>query len=282
MAPSKPARRGFGEGRTASKAKVLSAPQMQTAPVEGSGAMYVYGVIHVDHKVRFGRIGIGLEPAEVYTLVFEDIAAVVSDTKPALAPSRADVIAHQRVNEVVMRDYTVLPMSFGTIFETRADVRELLRSAYKAFRSVLTKMEDKLEFGLKVLWDREQVIRELEREDDGIRQLKGEISAQKGSTYFARMKYGRLVDAAIQARSDRYVQSIFDSLRRVVVASRADRPSGDDTIMSAAFLVERRQQPDFDGMVKQLGARHDELTIAYTGPWPPYSFVNLRLKYPRA
>jgi hypothetical protein len=33
------------------------------------------------------------------------------------------------------------------------DILELLRSAYEAFADVLNKMQDKLEFGLKVLWD---------------------------------------------------------------------------------------------------------------------------------
>jgi hypothetical protein len=43
------------------------------------------------------------------------------------------VLAHERVNETVMRDHTVIPMSFGTIFKTRDDIVELLRSAYDAF-----------------------------------------------------------------------------------------------------------------------------------------------------
>ena len=76
---------------------------------------------------------------------------------------------------------------------------ELLRAAYEAFKDVLNKMQDKLEFGLKVLWDRDVMIREIENEDEDVRRLKDEISSQKGSTYFARMQYGRLVDAALEA-----------------------------------------------------------------------------------
>ena len=86
-------------------------------------------------------------------------------------------------------------MSFGTVFKTDDDIMELLRSAYDAFSDVLDKMQDKFEFGLKVLWDRDQIIREIEEEDEDIRRLKSEISSQKGSTYFARMQYGRLIDA---------------------------------------------------------------------------------------
>src|SRR5262249_15471260 len=193
--------------------------------LEGTRGKYVYCVIHADKALNFGPLGIGVEPAEVHTVNFKDIAAVVSDTPIAVhEPTRANVLAHERVNETVMRDHTVIPMSFGTVFKTRDDIHELLRSAYEAFKDVLLKMEDKLEFGLKVLWERDVMIREIENEDEDVRRLKGEISSQKGSTYFARMQYGRLMDAALEARSERYVREIFDELRPVSVASRASKP----------------------------------------------------------
>ena len=44
------------------------------------------------------------------------------------------------------------------MFRSEDDVTELLRSTYQAFSDVLDKMQDKIEFGLKVLWDREKVI----------------------------------------------------------------------------------------------------------------------------
>jgi hypothetical protein len=197
-------------------------------------------------------------------------------------PTRDNVLAHQRVNETVMLQHTVIPMSFGTVFKTDDDIIELLRSAYDAFTDVLNKMQDKFEFGLKVLWDRDEIIREIEEEDEDIRRLKDEISSQKGSTYFARMQYGRLIDAALQSRTERYVAEIFESLRDVSVASRSNKPIGDRMIMNAAFLVTRSMEPAFDRRVKEIGHRYDTLTFKYTGPWPPYNFVNIRLKLERA
>ena len=108
-----------------------------------------------------------------------------------LDATRENVLAHERVNETVMKSFTVIPMSFGTVFKTRDDIVEFLRGAYDAFRDVLDKMQDKVEFGLKVLWDRDVMIREIENDDEDIRRLKNEIAAVPGSTYFARMQYGR-------------------------------------------------------------------------------------------
>lgn len=252
------------------------------APVNERSGKYVYCIIPTTAPLRFGPIGIGNEPAEVHTVNYRDIAAVVSDTPlEVYDPTRENVLAHERVNEAVMRSYTVIPMSFSTVFKTSEDIVELLRTAYDAFRDVLNKMQDKLEFGLKVLWEPEIIIREIEKDDENLRLLRQQISHQKGSTYFARMQYGRLVDSLLQERSDQLVSEIFSTLGDVSVASRANKPIGDKMILNAAFLVSRDREPDFDAKVKEIDARYENLMFKYTGPWPPYNFVNIRLKLER-
>jgi len=290
-AATKPGRR---VGSVASRVirEEMPGAQLPAAATRTSGAppvssdkrgKYVYCIVRTDESLRFGPIGFGTPAGEVYTVLYEDIAAVVSDAPiEVLDATRENVLAHERVNEAVMRYQTVIPMSFGTVFKTRDDIVELLRGANGAFQDVLSKMENKVEFGLKVLWDRDAMIRRLEHEDEDIRRLKSEIATQKGSTYFARVQYGRLMDGALQSRSEQYVEEIFGALRDVCVASRANKPIGEKMIMNAAFLVERAREPAFDAQVKRLGASHDTLTFRYTGPWPPYNFVNIRLKLERA
>jgi hypothetical protein len=243
---------------------------------------YVYCIIRSAEPHRFGRVGLGVEPTEAHTVSFREIAAVVSDTpEEVLDATRENVLAHERVNETVMRRFTVIPMSFGTVFKTTGDIVEFLRGAYDAFRDVLDKMQDKVEFGLKVLWDRDVAVREIENDDEDIRRLKNEISALRGSTYFARMQYGRQMEAALQRRSEQYVADIFAQLRDVSVAARANKPIGEKMIMNAAFLVSRDKETAFDAKVKEVGALYERLNFRYTGPWPPYNFVNIRLKLER-
>ena len=280
---SAPAAKAAKAARPAPAASAPAPAAPAATSDNGAQGQYVYCIIQSESPLTFGPLGIGHEPAEVHTVHFKDLAAVVSATPMVVHdPTRENVLAHQRVNETVMLQHTVLPMSFGTVFKTTNDIVELLRSAYDAFTDVLQKMRDKVEFGLKVLWDRDQIIREIEEQDEDIRRLKNEISTQKGSTYFARMQYGRMIDAALQSRSEQYVDDIFRSLRDVAVASRSNKPIGDRMIMNAAFLVSRDREQAFDARVKEIGQRHDKLTFKYTGPWPPYNFVNIKLKLERA
>lgn len=268
--------------RTLEPAEASGSSSRSLAKAEQSGK-YVYCIVQTEEELRFGAIGIGAEPSEVHTVRYGDIAAVVSDAPiEVYDPTRENVLAHERVNEIVMRRHTVIPMSFGTVFNTREDIVELLRSAYDAFHDVLQKMQNKLEFGLKVLWDPDQIITALEAEDESLRRLKQEISSQRGSTYFARMQYGRLVDQLLQERSEAFVSHIFAALRDVSVASRANKPIGERMILNAAFLVTRDQEAAFDQAVRAVGSELEQLTFRYTGPWPPYNFVNIRLKLERA
>ncbi len=97
------------------------------------------------------------------------------------------------------------------------------------------------------------------------------------------MQLGRLVESALEEAGDAYVSDVHESLRPVAVASRSNKPIGDRMIMNAAFLVERSASERFDEKVRELSRRHEGLlTFKYTGPWPPYNFVNIKLKLERA
>lgn len=255
----------------------------QSAPPQEEGR-YVYGIIKAAENQSFGPLGIGGRNDEVYTVHYKDFAAVVSKCPLQIYdPTRENALAHEHVNEVVMKEFTVLPMSFGTVFRTEADIRTFMQGTYPALVDVLDKMEGKIEFGLKVNWDREAVLRQIEAENEDVRVLKDQIDAgASGSAYFVKMQLGKIVEAAMQEKSGGYVQEIYGHLRDSAVASRSNKPIGDRMIMNAAFLVDREKTELFDQRVSEIAKKYeDELSFLYTGPWPPYNFVNIRLKLER-
>jgi len=262
--------------------EVVGAPAL---PATEMGT-YVYCVIELSDPHLFGKFGIGGRAAEIYTVHYRDLAAVVSSTPLVVYdPTRENALAHEHVNEVVIEQgFTPVPMSFGTLFKTEKDIIEFLEDTYDALRDVLQKMKDKLEFGLKVNWNREEVLAELERDNEDIRRLKEEIvNNRQSSTYFARMQLGRLVEQALADKSEAYVRDIYDHLRYAAIASRSNKPIGDKMIMNAAFLVERDKAQVFDEKVQEIAQRYEgKLSFRYTGPWPPYNFVTIRLQLERS
>jgi len=263
--------------------RITEFPVPSEAP-SAEGGRYVYGIIEAKQPLSFGKMGIGGAGEPVYTVNFQEIAAVVSKTSVYIFdPTRENALAHEHVIETVMKTHTIIPMSFGTVFRTDDDIREVLRSIFVSLKDVLKQMENKLEFGLKVNWDRDRIIEELKDADEEIRQFHQEITRKHlQSTYFARMQLGRMIDKALSERSAQYVRDIYEALRNVCVASRDNKPIGDKMIMNAAFLVERDREAEFDGAVNKIAKFYGELlNFKYTGPWPPYNFVNIRLKLER-
>ncbi len=258
------------------------APQFISGPTPDG--RYVYGVIETSEPVAFGKMAIGGASDLVYTITHKDIGAVVSRTDVFIFdPTRENALAHEHVIETVMKTHTIIPMSFGTVFRTDDDIREVLKSIYASLKDVLKQMSGKLEFGLKVNWDREQIIEELKREDEEIRHFHQEITRKHlQSTYFARMQLGRMIEKSLAQRSAEYVREIYEELRGCCVASRDNKPIGDKMIMNAAFLIQREREAEFDDAVNRIARKFgDRLNFKYTGPWPPYNFVNIRLKLER-
>jgi len=250
-------------------------------PQEGH---YVYGIIQAREPLTFGKIGIGGRGDLVYTVHHSDTAAVVSKTPVFIFdPTRENALAHEHVIELVMKSHTIIPMSFGSVFRTDNDIREVLKSIYPSLKDVLKQMEGKLEFGLKITWDRDRIIEELKREDEEIHRFHQEITRKHlQSTYLARMQLGRMIEKALAERSAEFVREIYEGLRRVCVASRDNKPIGDKMIMNAAFLIEKQRETEFDAAVNRVAKKFgDRLNFKYTGPWPPYNFVNIRLKFER-
>jgi hypothetical protein len=263
------------------------APPATTSATSAESGVYVYCVIEADGARTFGKLGIGGRGDEVYTIHYQDLAAVVSRTALMVYdPTRENALAHNRVNQVIVEehDITPVPMSFGTLFRTEDDVVEFLKDTYDALHDVLQKMKGKLEFGLKVNWNRDEVIAELEREHEEIRRLKNEIvNNQRSSTYFARMQVGRMIDQALTDKSNAYQRDIYEALRDAAIASRSSKPIGDKMIMNAAFLVERDKADEFDRKVQEIERRYTgRLRFTRTGPWAPYNFVTIRLQLERS
>ncbi|WP_171164262.1 GvpL/GvpF family gas vesicle protein [Usitatibacter palustris] len=216
----------------------------------------MYGVVRRSRPLKVGPIGIDAHWPDVYLIEVGDLAAVASDVSSAtLDPTRDRVLAHDRVNQAVMGDRTVIPMNFGMVCRSRKDAVKLLRAAHDAFSEVLQKVEDRVEFGLKVL-------------------LPADVPVDP-------MPPGPPTEGDLESRAGRHLDEGLQRLREVSVASRLTPPVGDRMILNAAFLVPRNGESKFVDRTKEIARKFPHLVFRYTGPWPPYNFVNVRLKLER-
>ena len=273
-----------GNGAVSDLEVHTTSARLESTSTSSHQGLYVYGVIETPSFGSFGRSSIGSFHEDVFAVHYGDVAAIVSRTPVFIFdPTRDNALAHEHVVEAVMKNHTVVPMAFGTVFRTEDDIKEVLKSIYSSLKEVLRQMTGKQEFGLKVTWDRDRIIEELKHEHEEIRRFHQELTRKHlQSTYFARMQLGRMIDKALTELTANYVRDIYDGLRSVCVASKDNKPIGEKMILNASFLIEKDRESEFDTAVTRVARKFGErLNFRYTGPWPPYNFVNIRLKLER-
>jgi hypothetical protein len=246
-------------------------------PKEGK---YIYGIIRHSGPLDYGPIGIGKRGDLVYAINFRNISAIVSNSPVIIYEARrVNMIAHEKVLEEVMKQFTVLPVRFSTISEHNDDagILRILEKEYAKFDEMLTKMEGKKELGIKVLGNEAPIYESILEKYDEIRSLKGKLmNLPADKTHYQRMKIGEMVAEALKKETANYKNIILDALKPLADDVKINDNYGEMMILNAAFLIKNTIEPVFDKVVNDLDEKYGHLmTFKYVGTLPPYNFVNL-------
>ena len=226
----------------------------------------------------FGLLGIGNRNDELYTIAYEDIAAVVSNSPIiSYSISRDNMLAHERAIEEVMKEYTVLPVRFCTIAKNEKKVENILEKEYDKFKELLTKVEGKKELGLKAVFNADAVYNDIVEKYEDIKNLKRKLKGlPPDKTYFERVEVGRMVENALEKEKEFYKEDILNCLSPLAIEAKVNNNYGERMIINVAFLVEKDRESEFDQKVQELDAKYaDLIKFKYVGTLPPFNFVNL-------
>ena len=242
---------------------------------------YLYGIIATDEERNFGPIGIGGRGDEVGTIAYRDISAVVSNSPiTRYVVSKENLMAHERVIERVMKEFTVLPVRFCTVATNAEEIRRFLEFRYLELKHLLWDLDGKVELGVKALWRKMEIIfQEIVDENEEIKRLKAEAAGKPPRHAHAQqIAIGEMVQAALGVKKEREAEDLLAGLKRASVEYRLNRTVEDKMLFNAAFLVDRGREKEFDELVERLDVRHRErIKLAYVGPVAAYNFVNITL-----
>jgi len=236
---------------------------------------YAYAIIPEKKDVMFGPVGI--LGADVYTIHFRDVAAVVSDSHEKTFEVLDYGIPHQAVLEKVMEQYCLIPMSFGQA-ATEPDIKMFLSRNYPKLKMYFAKLAGKKELGLKVTRKIDATIQEIAASNLKIRAMKKQLMGKSPEkTYRQRLELGTNVARELEKRGDTIAKDIYSRLRGVSVDSKINNNLSDEMILNAAFLVEKTREKEFDSLVNRLEAEYEDLNLRYVFA-PPFNFVNIRIR----
>ncbi len=242
---------------------------------------YIYGIVAADQRREFGAIGIGGRGSIVYTLPYRNLAAIVSRSPVVKYPvTRENSMAHAKVLEKAMEEYTLLPVRYCTIAENEERIIEkILKARYDEFIDLLATMEGKIELGVRARWtNMDAIFAEVVEEHANIRAVKEAIVSERDEQkkYAGKIKIGQLVQKALEEKKKREAEELLDTLRPLSLACKENQLYGDMNLVNAAFLIKKEQEQAFDNKMQELEQVYGERKkLKYIGPVAPYNFVEV-------
>jgi hypothetical protein len=241
---------------------------------------YIYCFIKEKDAINICSSSFANIISPVYTLPYKDISAVISNTDVyEFDPTRKNVLNHQRIITKVMEKYTVVPVAFGTVSNNKKDIESIITSNYEQLRKQIEILEDKSEVGLKVTWDSNYFNQDVE--NDEIKVLKSKVfGKEEDEVLLDKIQLGKLVQAVIENKKVEYSDKIYAPLSELAVDSKLKDEIPIKTVFNSYFLVKNSESEKFDKEVEKLSrVFENKLVFNYTGPWPPYNFVDIRINF---
>ncbi|WP_276254239.1 GvpL/GvpF family gas vesicle protein [Halomontanus rarus] len=200
---------------------------------------YVYGVVKADDDLEFETDAVA-GADRVYTVSHRRLAAVVSDIEET-EPEQTDEDA-QRHDDVL---------------------REIME--YGDGRTVVP-----MRFGM--VFENERALKNVLR---GARPAFRRAMNDIEGTVELGLKLVREEDADVDGEA--IEATVADELEPLSVESTESDLFSDRLVLNRSYLVERVDREAFDEAIARFEDEHDDLLVQYTGPFAPYSFVDVHI-----
>jgi hypothetical protein len=253
-------------------------------------ARYLYSIANTGEKQNLGTIGIGAR--SVYTVVFQDIAAIVhtSEFEPEPAKNAEQVeqwvMTHNYVIDKAIENFnTVLPVSFGCLFKGDDEsVERWLQKNYNSYKKELERLKDSAEYSIHIFYDPKVLEEQIIDTIPELKEMDKKIEIMpKGKAYIFKKKFELNLKQAIIDQLTGLVEEFGASLRKNVteliiekkISYVPEKYAGKKLMVAFSCLIAQKN-------VEQLGQsleginKKEGLAVRFTGPWAPFSFVDLK------
>jgi hypothetical protein len=225
----------------------------------------------------------GLSGADLYAVTFNEISAVVSDlNRTDIIADKTNALVFAGVIDILAQQFTLLPMRFGSVLESPDAILQMLERNDIEIQKNLQKVEDKVEFGLKVFCDSEKLLEKLiansETEPKASASPLPEIKNSIFRDYVnQKLKTHRLEELLI-THVDSVIDGLTDHLNGLNAVSKFKKMLTPTTIIDAVILLKKEHKEQLIAEIKAFQNNYSGLNFVLTGPWPPYNFVETTIK----
>ena len=185
---------------------------------------------------------------------------------------------HQNVVAELMRETAIVPLRAFSLFSSEDAVRNYLREHGGELKRMLERLDGKQEWTLRIEFEPQRWSESLTQRVESLRSLATEIeSAAAGKAFLLRKKLDDAKKNASKEAEQQVVSEIesavLDKLRCETVAESRQQRAG--AFPQINVLLNRDEEARLQELQNTLNDRYSSegVTVAVTGPWPPYSFA---------
>ena len=225
----------------------------------------------------------GVGGVELAAISLDGVTAVVSDVNSAgLITDRPNALEYAGVIEALARDFTLLPVRYGSVKNSADAVVNMLEANYIDFKNNLQTIDGKVEFGLKIFCDTVKLMADLGPEPGNEPDIVHGAANQPGTSVYRDYVNKKLKEHRLGELMLTYVDSVRTSislrLSGLAAVAKFKKMAPATNIIDAVFLLEKKKKAGLVAIVGELQTEHPGLNFILTGPWPPYNFVEINIK----
>lgn len=236
------------------------------------------GLLGVDERYPVAALGEANVVAVIGQVVISDFSEQNLQTLSWIG-ERAT--RHEVVVARIMAASPVLPVKFGTLYRSRASLRDFLQQHQKNIKSALDQLRDKSEWSVKGYLVEEDARRITAAEDPDVQSRRAALSSSPGVRYLQQKQLDARIDAALEAGVARVSHDLQQALApyaldssplRLHASAVTGRP--ERMVFNGSFLLTPEMLPDFRNALSDQQEAHQVigLSLELRGPWPPYNF----------
>jgi len=218
----------------------------------------------------------GIDGLGIYKIEEGRLAAVAGGIATSrIRPERRHLAAHQEVLKQLLTSTTPLPLTFGTIGDSPAAIRQFLSKHRSALLNQLKRVEGKVEMGLRVNWEVPNIFEYFVDTHVNLREARDRLLAgPRHPTQDEKIEVGQMFERLLQDDRARYTEKVEGILAAAGVECKANKSKTEREVMNLACLVERDRQDEFGTAVFRAAQLFDhDFAFDYNGPWAPHNFV---------
>lgn len=189
---------------------------------------------------------------------------------------------HEHVLEYFTKKASVIPLRFGSIYLERSSVERMLEEKSEELNSLIERLRDKVEWGVNVYCDRNQLLADITSVSAKLRELSEQSkTASPGQAYLLNKKIetmktdeARLELARIVEVVEKDLSKVADDTKRLRIL-KVEATEFGELKGKFAFLLDRHGFDRFRDEAERLARDYQNagVKLELTGPWPVYNFT---------